>query len=752
MTQQIFARNIPNDCYTQIQNVHAAQAQVLSVAFSPSGNGWAVIPSTGSAVGGALPADCQQALASLQTGGAVVNCVAFTPQFGWFMSNTKGATSEHALPAGFDQTLKSQGGAAEVACVAFSSQGGWVVVNQKGQCANSSSGVPSDCLTALTNLTQTAGGVRSVAFTPGGGWVAIGDDGAWYGGDGVDPEAWMYLSYYSSLLGPLTFAAFTPGNGWTITSDATRSVLLPIENPAGHLDPLAVFQSLSGRLDNTTVGWAAMIGSASNITSFARGYARTAANPPEQLFLPSTKWQTASTSKVLTALTTIAIVDKLPKPPSGNALDIPISSYLPQGWQVANLVPEITFGELLSHTSGIPDEGGGWTYDQLHQYFQTVKLNPQKPELYSNVGYSLLRLLIPAAAGFNYAENAQPDPNTMFSNKYVELVNQYVFAPVGVTGMACEPPSGSDTYALVYQYPGTSPGYDWSYDNNLPLYLQAGPGGWWVSLEDMAPVMNNLSQRAANALPASAASILSSAQWEQMLHIVSGAATPYPNGWDQVDGSVPPNWIMKNGGVTTATNPPTNTTTVFAIFGTTTWGVAVANSDICGPNMQRGWQWCQKCTAMWYTAAGNGACPAGPGGHNGSSSWNYLLSTSSSEPGAQSDWRWCSSCESIWYAATSSTGHCVGTHAGHQSAGSSDYSINIAATGIQYPPDQQNGWMQCRNCLVLNLPGSVTGTSAAPLCASGVDHDNTGSKTYWLQSVPDVPTILQTAFQSGVRP
>jgi hypothetical protein len=740
MTQHYLARNIPNDCYAQMNAFHAAGKQVLSVAFAPSGTGWVVIPNTGAAVGGSLPTNCEQALASLQTGGAVVRCVAFTPKFGWFMSNTNGTPSEQGLPAGFAQTLTSIGGPTEVACVAFTSQGGWVVVNQKGQYANSPTGVPSDCLAALANIAQKFGGVRSVAFTPGGGWVAIANDGAWFGGDGVPPEAWMYLSYFSSLLGPLTSAAFTSG-GWTITSDATRSVLLPIENPPGHLDPLAVFRSLQGRLDGNAVGWAAVIGSPQNVTSFAQGYARTAADSPEQLFLPSTKWQTASTSKMITALATIAIVDKLPKPASGNPLDIPIKNYLPEGWQVSSAVQQITFGQLLSHTSGIQEEGGGWTYDQLRPFFENQNLDLRnKSESYCNIAYSLLRLLIPAAAGFNYPPGPAPDPNTAFSDKYVELVNQYVFAPVGVTGMACEPPTGSDAYALTYEYPGTSPGYDWSKDNNLPLYLQAGPGGWWVSLEDMAPVMTSLSE--VNGL------ILSPTLWDRMLNIVNGVVVPYPNGWDNVDGSVPPNWIMKNGGVG-STSPPSNTTTVFAIFGTQTWGVAAVNSDICGPNFQRGWQWCQKCTTMWYTSSGNGACPAGPGGHNGTGSWNYLLSMNSGDPGAQSGWRRCSSCESIWYSGGGGTGRCKGTGAGHQSVPNSDYFINIAATGTDYPPDQQTGWRLCSRCLVLNAPGAP---SATPQCAAGGDHDNSGIDNYVLQSVPDVDTLLRTAFLSGVRP
>lgn len=95
------------------------------------------------------------------------------------------------------------------------------------------------------------------------------------------------------------------------------------------------------------------------------------------------------------------------------------------------------------------------------------------------------------------------------------------------------------------------------------------------------------------------------------------------------------------------------------------------------------------------------------------------------------------------------TGRCEGTGAGHQAAGSSDYSINIAATGTEYPPDQQPGWCLCSKCLVLNHPAS----SATRQCAAtGANHDNSSADTYWLQSVPGVDTLLQTAFQSGVRP
>ena len=732
MSQEFFAYKVPEGCLSQMEAVHASGREVVSVAFAPEVPGWVVIPSSGPATGGSLSADFQQALTSSQSGGADVRCVAFTPQYGWFMTNSDGALSQHGLPSGFAQTLTAADGPAAVTCVAFTAQGGWVVVNQKGQCFTSSNGVPSGLLNAVPKLTA---GVRWVAFTPGSGWVVIGNNGAWYGGDGVAPQAWMYLSYYSSLLGPLTFAAFTPFDGWTVAAAATNNrVLLPIENPQGTLDPLTAFESLQSRLNTTTVGWAAMIGSPQNATSFAHGYARTAANAPAQPFLPSTKWQTASTSKVLTALTTIVLVDKLPNQ-RGNALNIQIGNYLPQGWTVATGVPEITFGQLLSHTSGIPDYGGGRTYDQLRQYFQTVKLNPNPGMLYTNISYGLLRLLIPALAGFNYPVNASPDPNELFSTKYVELVNQYVFAPVGVTGMACEPPAGSDTYALAYKYPGSSPGYDWSEQDGQPLYLLSGPGGWWVSLDDMQQVMTSLSQVDGR--------ILTQAQWYQMLNIVNDAVTPYPNGWDQIEGTVPPYWIMKDGGVSTP-DPPSNMTTVFAIYGTKTWGVAVANSDICGPNTERGWAGCNQCGCMWCTSVGGGACPGGSGGgHNSTNEWDYLLPVNIGPPWSQPHWRRCPSCESLWYAGSNEAGRCAGTGAGHLQAG--DCYINTVRAGTSYPTDQDTGWRRCSKCLVLYDPG----WAGTPHCAAGGTHARAGSDAYWVQSVPIIATLLNTAFTAG---
>src|SRR5215472_16177327 len=63
------------------------------------------------------------------------------------------------------------------------------------------------------------------------------------------------------------------------------------------------------RLDVKVVGYACTVGAAS-IGAFSHGYARTSANAPAKLFLPSTKITVASVSKVVTALAAIRVLAK----------------------------------------------------------------------------------------------------------------------------------------------------------------------------------------------------------------------------------------------------------------------------------------------------------------------------------------------------------------------------------------------------------------------------------------------------------
>src|SRR6185436_15056400 len=144
-------------------------------------------------------------------------------------------------------------------------------------------------------------------FPPQGGnsWSVVNDSGAYFNRN-IPDEAHMYMGYFSQVYGPVRIVAFdTDGNGWSVTSaatiaekicDATRCVLIA-----------DVYNNIAARLNGNVVGYACTVGRAS-IGAYSHGEARTTANAPARMFLPSTKIPVASVSKVVTALAAIRLL------------------------------------------------------------------------------------------------------------------------------------------------------------------------------------------------------------------------------------------------------------------------------------------------------------------------------------------------------------------------------------------------------------------------------------------------------------
>ena len=198
------------------------------------------------------------------------------------------------------------------------------------------------------------------------------------------------------------------GNGWSMTAsailaekvcDSTRCVLIN-----------DVYKNIMARLNGKVVGYACTVGSAS-LGAYSHGEARTNANAPSRMFLPSTKIPVASVSKVVTALAAIRVLAK-----NNVSLDSGIGGHLPSDWHLDSHVAAITFRQLLSHRSGIKDYGNNdQSYTTLKNFFtQSVDptknttcqpasvVNPANPinpndhnPCYSNYNFGIFRVLLP---------------------------------------------------------------------------------------------------------------------------------------------------------------------------------------------------------------------------------------------------------------------------------------------------------------------------------------------------------------------
>ena len=741
MAIKFFNRNIADECHQKMREFAAAGNDVIWVAF-PSGGGsrFSIVTKSGAFFNRNIPDECHQKMGELSQNGAKIIRVAFPPQGGWSVVNDKGAFFNRNIPDECHDKMKelSKNGA-RIVSVAFPPQGGnsWSLVNDGGALFNRN--IPDECHDKMKAMSKDGAKIICVAFPPQGGnsWSVVNDKGAYFNRN-IPDEAHMYMGYFSQVYGPVRIAAFdTDGNGWSVTSaatiaeevcDATRCVLIA-----------DVYNNIAARLNGNVVGYACTVGSAS-IGAYSHGEARTSANAPARMFLPSTKIPVASVSKVVTALAAIRLLGK-----KNISLDSGIGGHLPSDWHLDSHVASITFRQLLSQQSGIKDYGNNsQDYTTLKAFFtQPVDatkntmcqpssvVNPANPinpndksPCYSNYNFGIFRVLLPMIDGF---VDDPPNRAAKLAAAYVKIVQKHVFEPVGAQGVDCKPPATgpqADAYAFSYKYPGTTSGFDWG-----DTSLGAGGAGWYLAIDDIAKVLYSLNKNDSR--------ILTSAQLQDM------EKTPgHPLGWDTTSSSGY-RWVEKNGGW--GANGTTISTSI-ALFGPGVYGALFMNSDVLGAGLQNNWQWCKKCQAIAF--AGNaslGDCPAG-GLHDHTGSRNYCIAMNVAVPqGSQGNWRWCTKCQALSFAGSSSVGKCS-AGGNHDHTGSGGYVLPIRGSG-PVPMDNQDDFRWCKKCQVLALGSTPPGP-----CAAGGQHDHTGSGNYMLGYVVGADTVLREAYMNALKP
>ncbi len=104
---------------------------------------------------------------------------------------------------------------------------------------------------------------------------------------------------------------------------------------------------------------------------------------------------------------------------------------------------------------------------------------------------------------------------------------------------------------------------------------------------------------------------------------------------------------------------------------------------------QPNWRWCSKCQGMFY--GGNGLptrCPADNGPHDGSTSANYTLRFQGQQPNrGQRGWAWCRKCQALFYTGASGgglnpTGGVCPASGQHDASASAEYSLHYQVYGV----------------------------------------------------------------------
>ena len=175
----------------------------------------------------------------------------------------------------------------------------------------------------------------------------------------------------------------------------------------------------------------------------------------------------ASCSKLITAIAMTRTLAAHGLPASTKIID-----FLPGYWAKGPNIDQITFAQLMTHTSGFRVTGSDTFFPIMKSQVATGVTSANLGVYsYQNMNFSICRILIPVMNGTIPASTTFPPPfqdniwDFITLSAYAADVEQYLFNPAGVSGPTFTHP---DPDALAYAFP---PGAGW---NSGDLTADAG--------------------------------------------------------------------------------------------------------------------------------------------------------------------------------------------------------------------------------------------------------------------------------------
>lgn len=298
--------------------------------------------------------------------------------------------------------------------------------------------------------------------------------------------------------------------GWTDYAMAAASQAETVCDGKDCVNLCKLQKSVRKRLDGHVVGYSLFTGPYPRF--LPGGLARTKADAGVDVpWASDTKTSVGSVSKFVTAVTTLAVLDKY-KVDVGSS----IGTYLPSDWSNAPAyIKNLSFAQLLNQTTGIKDYGNvSMTYAQLKSFYTQslnasastacpsganatapITVDPINPNntgyCYSNYNFGILRILLPKVAG--YAEAPVGTRPQTLADQFQTLARQNVFDRVGQPNVSCGAPTanpGAQTFAYAHAFPGTNMGKNFGDES-----LVCGAASWWLSAEDLGKVLLSLDKR-----------------------------------------------------------------------------------------------------------------------------------------------------------------------------------------------------------------------------------------------------------------
>jgi CubicO group peptidase (beta-lactamase class C family) len=199
----------------------------------------------------------------------------------------------------------------------------------------------------------------------------------------------------------------------------------------------------------------------------------------------------ASVTKMFTGIAVLQLIKA-----RGITLNTKISNYLPAYWNSKQAIKDLTFEELLTHSSGLTQSNTSW--DSIRVTAGRGLDNSLKPaDVYANVNFAIFRAIIPfmndkADAVTNENNLSQSNFESWMSSKYIEYMQDNVFTPMGISNAVCSiNPSKitslaySESNAVPAAINSTSTG-DWT--------EICGGGGYYLSAYNLAKAMAYIAQ------------------------------------------------------------------------------------------------------------------------------------------------------------------------------------------------------------------------------------------------------------------
>lgn len=243
-------------------------------------------------------------------------------------------------------------------------------------------------------------------------------------------------------------------------------------------------QKLEDTLQNRGVGYAFTIYEGTELKAEGSGgfQSRTADPEGQKDFTPDTKLHIASMTKTITAMAFLKAASQ-----KGLKTSDLIAPYLPASWKLGAGIDKITFGDLLTHKSGIRGLGGSCLNGAYGENIYTglkslmaLGVTSRGNYCYQNANFGLFRILIPRILGYAFTGNDATD-DAQTQQRYLAFLQQEIFEKAGVQNAIAAFPANNPTY--TYNFPLTADQRGWNPGSFGPvlgaygMYLTATEAG-----------------------------------------------------------------------------------------------------------------------------------------------------------------------------------------------------------------------------------------------------------------------------------